>query len=296
MNEASFTEISYERRGPVAVVALDRPGRRNAGTPTMARELLAALDRTDADDDVRAVVLTGRGDTFCAGADLAAGADTFAAGDETYDHARHADVGGLVTLRIFRSRKPVIAAVNGDAVGFGATVTLPADVRLCTPTARFGFVFSRLGLVLESCSSWFLPRVVGMGVAADWAYTGRLVPAPEAQAAGLVHATHAADELLDAAVALGVSLAAGTSAVSVAMNRALMWRMLGESSPVAAHEIESRAIVELGRSADVREGIAAFFGKRPAEFPMRVSTDLPEFFVRYENSRDVATFLAAERP
>jgi enoyl-CoA hydratase/carnithine racemase len=261
----------------IALVTLDRPERMNSLTYRMADELIDAVDRIDADDDVRAAIVTGRGRMFCAGADLEG--DTFEppaeAGTDAFSLERHADGGGRVTLRIFDSVKPFIAAINGAAAGFGATLTLPMDVRLCADTAKFGFVFVRRGIVPESCSSWFLPRIVGMATAADWVYSGRIFQAEEAYRAGLVSSLHPGEELLDAAFALARTFSEGTAPVASALSRRLLWRMLTVAHPAEAHEYESRALFALAGSADEREGIASFLEKRPAQFELRVSTDLP---------------------
>jgi enoyl-CoA hydratase/carnithine racemase len=276
--------ISVELADRVLTVTLDRPDRLNAFTVQMQREICDAFDRADADDEVRAVVVTGRGRGFCAGADLGAGADSFdiAAGSEATgsggEAGGHRDEGGLVALRVFASTKPVIAAVNGPAVGVGATMTLPMDVRLAAESARFGFVFARRGLVPEACSSWFLPRVVGISTALEWTFTGRVFDAVEARERGLVRSVHPDDDLLDAAHALAAEIAQQTSAVSVAMSRQMLWRMLGADHPMAAHRIDSAAIAHLGRSGDVREGVSSFLEKRRPAFPDQVSSDLPAFW------------------
>ncbi len=273
--------------GHVMTVTLDRPDRLNAFTGRMAVELIAAFDRADADDTVRAVVVTGAGRGFCAGADLAGGGSTFdadaranaaaAAGEQVpLDPGR--DRGGVVALRIFASTKPVIGAINGPAVGVGATMTLPMDVRLASSTARFGFVFARRGIVPEAASSWFLPRVVGISRAMEWAATGRVFDADEALAGGLVRSVHEPGDLLPAAYELAAEIADNTAPVSVALTRQMMWRMLGADHPMEAHRLDSRAIVERGRSADAREGVTAFLEKRPADFPDRVSTGMPGFW------------------
>jgi enoyl-CoA hydratase/carnithine racemase len=246
----------------------------------MQREMCAAFDRADADTDVRAVIVTGRGRGFCAGADLAMGGATFdveAGSPATGSSERgpHRDEGGLLTLRIFECTKPVIAAINGPAVGVGATMTLPMDVRLASDTARFGFVFARRGIVPEACSSWFLPRAVGISTALEWTMTGRVFDAAEALERGLVRSVHAPEELLPAAMEIAQEIAANTSAVSVAMTRQMLWRMLGESHPMAAHRVDSNAIAKLGQSADAREGVVSFLEKRPAAFTDRVPDDIP---------------------
>jgi len=240
----------------------------------MSQELIDAFDRADADDEVRAVVLTGAGRGFCAGADLGTGGATFAYAEGGV----HRDHGGLVSLRIFESLKPVIVAVNGPAVGVGVTMTLPADVRLASTAARFGFVFARRGIVPEAASSWFLPRLVGISRALEWATTGRVFDAQEAREGGLVRSVHEPEDLLPAAYALAREIADNTAPVSVALTRQMMWRMLGADHPMTAHEVDSRAIQARGVSGDAREGVTAFLEKRPASFPDRVSVDMPDFF------------------
>jgi enoyl-CoA hydratase/carnithine racemase len=273
-----YEEISCELEDRVLTITLDRPERLNAFTYRMHEELIDAFDRADADDDVRVVVVTGRGRGFCAGADLGTGGDTFDNAGAVGPSGVHRDEGGLVTLRIFRCTKPVIAAVNGPAVGVGVTMTLPMDIRLASESARFGFVFPRRGLVPEAASSWFLPRVVGISKAAEWTYTGRVFPAAEALEAGLVRSVHPDDELLPAAYALAREIADNTSAVSVALTRQMLWRMLGESHPMAAHRVDSRGINFMGASDDVREGVASFLEKRAPQFTMRPSQDMPDFY------------------
>src|SRR4051812_28122703 len=245
----------------------------------MHAELIDAFDQADADDDVRVVVVTGRGRGFCAGADLSdAGGGTFDPSDLLAWQGKHRDEGGLVALRIFNCTKPVVAAVNGPAVGVGVTMTLPMDIRLASESARFGFVFARRGLVPEAASSWFLPRVVGINRAAEWTFTGRVFPATEALEAGLVRSVHPDDELLPAAYGLAREIADNTSAVSVSLTRQMLWRMLGESHPMAAHRVDSEGINAMGRSADAREGVLSFLEKRPPAFTMRPTTDMPGFY------------------
>jgi enoyl-CoA hydratase/carnithine racemase len=249
----------------------------NAFTEQMLRDLVAAFDAADADDDVRVVIVTGAGRAFCAGADLASGGETFDASARG-GVEEHRDGGGLVALRIFECRKLVIGAVNGAAVGVGVTMTLPMDVRLASQDARFGFVFARRGITPEAASSWFLPRIVGISRAMEWVGTGRVFDAREALDGGLVRSVHPPGELLDAAHALAQEVVQHTAPVSVALARQMLWRMLGAEHPLAAHRVDSRAIFERGRSADVREGVAAFLERRPARFPDRVSDGLPDVF------------------
>jgi enoyl-CoA hydratase/carnithine racemase len=280
VSDPEYSQIRYDVADHVATITLHRPDQLNAFTGTMMRELIDAFDHVDADDDVRAVVVTGAGRGFCAGADLSGGGETFARGgsDVQTDVGVPRDGGGLVTLRIFRCAKPVIGAINGAAVGVGVTMTLPMDVRLASTTARFGFVFARRGIVPEACSSWFLPRVVGISRAAEWCYTGRVFDAAEALDGGLVRSVHEADQLLGAAHALAGEIAEHAAPVSVALTRQMLWRMLGASHPMEAHRVDSRAIQVRGASADAREGVTSFLEKRPAEYPDRVSDGLPDVF------------------
>lgn len=271
-----FTQIAYEVEDGIATITLDRPDALNAFTATMMRELIAAFDRVDEDDDVRAVVVTGRGRGFCAGADLSRGGDTFAY-DETAD-AGHRDGGGRVTLRIFDCLKPVIAAINGPAVGVGATMTLPMDIRLAARGAKMGFVFARRGLVPEACSTWFLPRLVGIAQAQEWVVTGRVFDADEALRGGLVRSVHEPDGLLAEAYGIAREIATHAAPVSVALSRQMLWRMLGAGHPMEAHRVDSRAIAAAGRSADAREGVTAFLEKRDPSFSMRPSRDMPPFY------------------
>ena len=277
-----YQDIAYEVADRVATVTLDRPDRLNAFTVRMQRELCDAFDRVDADPEVRAVVVTGRGRGFCAGADLGGGGATFDAGSNAASgeiavegDGRHRDEGGLVALRVFACTKPVIAAVNGPAVGVGATMQLPMDVRLMSTEAKYGFVFARRGIVPEACSSWFLPRLVGISRAMEWCATGRVFGPGEALAGGLVRSVHAPDELLPAAYELAQEIARNTSAVSVALTRAMLWRMLGESHPMAAHRVDSALIDATGSSPDAREGVVSFLEKRAPEFPGTVPGDVP---------------------
>lgn len=283
-----FTEIAYEVEDGVATVTLDRPEKMNAGTATMVKELVAALDEVDGDDAVRALIVTGRGKAFCAGADLSGGAATF-------DYAKHAaerdsaateqaparefrDGAGVVTMRLFELTKPVIGAVNGVAVGMGATIPLAMDVRLASTTARFGYVFARRGIVPEGASSWFLPRLVGIDRALEWCYSGRIFDAEEARAAGLVRSVHEPDELLPAARELAKEMTELSAPVSVALTRQLMWRMLAAPHPLEAHRADSRAVMATGASPDAVEGVMSFLEKRPPNFPGKVSDGLPAVF------------------
>ncbi|MGZ6016412.1 MAG: crotonase/enoyl-CoA hydratase family protein [Phenylobacterium sp.] len=281
----TFETLIYAVEDGIATITLNRPEKLNAFNTQMMKDMIAAFDETDRDDAVRAVIVTGAGRAFCAGADLSGGAQTFdydARGGEamaarTRDGAQR-DGGGLLTLRIFDSLKPVIAAVNGAAVGVGATMQLAMDIRLASTEARYGFVFARRGLNPEAASSWFLPHLVGVQTALEWCYTGRLFPAQEAHERGLVRSVHAPDELLPAARALAREIADNTAPVSVAITRQLIWRMAGASHPMEAHRADSRGIQARGRSGDAREGVTSFLEKRPPNYPDRVSKDLPDIW------------------
>ena len=279
-----YEQIRYEVADGILTITLNRPERLNAFTATMGRELIAAFDAADADDDVRAVIVTGAGRAFCAGADLEAAGETFdydkragslAEGDEG---PVHRDGGGRVVLRIYESKKPVIAAINGPAVGVGITMTLPMDFRLVADGAKLGFVFVRRGIVPEACSSWFLPRLVGIQQALEWVETGRVFLADEALRGGLVRSVHAPDDLLPAATELAREIADNAAPVSVALARQLVLRMAGAEHPMIAHRADSRAMYARGRSQDAQEGISAFLEKRAAAFPDRVSDGLPDVF------------------
>ncbi len=266
----------------IATLYLNRPDRMNAFTREMKDELLAAFDYTDADDAVRVVIVTGHGRAFCAGADLSSGGDTFdykkRGGEGASPDDAHRDGGGQVALRIHRSLKPVIGAINGAAVGVGVTMQLPMDVRMASENAKFGFVFSRRGIVNEAASSWFLSRVVGISSALEWCFSGRVFSAAEAKERGLVRSVHAPEELYPAAVALAREFADQTAPVSVAVIRQMIWRMAGAEHPMQAHQLDSRAMKSRGGSGDVREGVDSFLQKRAAVFPDKVSEDLPDFF------------------
>jgi enoyl-CoA hydratase/carnithine racemase len=273
-----FTEIRYELADQVLTITLDRPQRLNAYTQTMQRELIEAFDRADADDEVRAIVVTGVGRGFCAGADLEAGGSTFDWRERQTGDEVPRDGGGRLTLRIFDCTKPVIAAINGPAVGVGITMTLPMDIRIAAQGARLGFVFTRRGIVPEACSSWFLPRIVGISQAMEWVASGRVFDAEEGVAGGLVRSVHTADELMPAARTLALEIAQNAAPVSVALARRMLWTLLGADHPMAAHRADSRAMFARGQSADAREGVTSFLEKRDPRFSDRVSDGLPELF------------------
>lgn len=287
----TYEEILYDVEDGILTITLNRPDKLNAFTSVMLKEMIDALDRADADDDVRAIIVTGAGRGFCAGADLSRGESTFDQGGSGADapadgrideSALPPDGGGVLTLRLFECLKPVIAACNGPAVGVGATMQCAMDIRLASTSAKYGFVFARRGIVPEAASSWFLPRIVGMSQALEWCYSGRVFPATEAMEKGLVRSVHADDELLPTARALAKEFAEGTSAISIAMIRQMMWKMMTADHPVEAHRVDTRGVFYTGRSADAREGVQSFLEKRPAEFPGKVSSDMPAFFPWWE--------------
>jgi enoyl-CoA hydratase/carnithine racemase len=280
----SYQTIATETEDRILTIALHRPDRLNAFNSTMLEELLQALDDADADDEVRAIIFTGAGRGYCAGADLGRGGGTFDGGPPE-DDAEHRDGGGILTLRLFDCRKPVIAAINGPAVGVGITMTLPMDIRIASDQARMGFVFARRGIVPEACSSWFLPRIVGISQAMEWVATGRVFSAQEALEGGLVSRVVSPEDLIPTARAIAAEIAENTSAVSVCLARHLLWKMLGADHPMEAHKLDSRAIRWMGRSADAYEGVSSFLEKRPAVFRMSSSRDLPEFFPWWEERR-----------
>lgn len=283
-----YTQIRLEKADGIATITLDRPEKMNAFTRTMMAEIIAAMDDIDADDSVRAVIFTGSGDrAFCAGADLTpeGGGHVFSDPNPVDDLSdeRVRDGGGRLTLRLFESTKPLICACNGVAVGVGATMQLAMDIRLASTSARYGFVFARRGIVPEAASSWFLPRIVGISQALEWCYSGRVFGAEEALAGGLVRSLHAPDELMAEAVSIAREIADNTSAVSVAMTRAMMWRNAATDHPMEAHKVDSKAIYTLSRGKDAKEGIASFLEKRPPDYPGTVSEDMPGFYPWWED-------------
>jgi len=281
----AYEQILYEVKDQILTLTLNRPDKLNALTPLMRKELIDAFDRADADDQIRAVIVTGAGRAFCAGADLGTGTETFdyQARDGQMLAEEHRDGGGQLTLRIFESIKPVIAAINGAAVGIGVTMTLAMDIRVADRNAKLGFVFARRGIVPEACSSWFLPRIVGISQALEWILSGRIFSVDEAVSRGLVRSSHAPGQLLPAARDLATEIAGNTSAISVALARQMLWRMLGADHPMEAHKIDSRAIYDTGKSADAREGITSFLEKRPAQFTDKPSKDMPAFYPWWED-------------
>ncbi|MBV1886446.1 MAG: crotonase/enoyl-CoA hydratase family protein [Parvibaculaceae bacterium] len=295
----SYETIKYDVEDSILTITLHRPEKMNAFTGRMMQEIIDAFDRADADDDVRAIIMTGEGKAFCAGADLSEGAKTFDYekredrpdkvgnprnddGSVNWSDESIRDGGGRVSLRIYQSIKPVIGAINGAAVGIGVTMQLPMDIRLASTKARFGFVFSRRGIVPEACSSWFLPRVVGISQALEWCYSGRVFDAQEALRGGLVRELYEPEDLLPAARAIAREIVEETASVSVSLTRQMMWRMLGADHPMEAHKIDSKAIYSRGASPDAKEGVMSFLEKRKATYPCKPSTDMPEFYPWWE--------------
>jgi enoyl-CoA hydratase/carnithine racemase len=270
-----FETIKYEVKEKVLTITLNRPERLNAFTGRMMNDLIRAFDQADQDDGVRVVIVTGAGRAFCAGMDLNPDVKPVM---ENQSIREHRDGGGLTTLRIFETKKPVIAAINGPAVGVGITMTLPMDVRIASETARIGFVFVRRALVPEACSSWFLPRLVGMAQAMEWVMTGRIFSAQEALQGRLVSRVVPPEQLLPTALELAREIADNTSAISIALTRQILWRMAGADHPIEAHKIDSKCVFYLAKSTDFREGVASFLEKRPPRFKMNPSEDMPDFY------------------
>jgi len=290
MATPTFETLLYGVEDGIATITLNRPDKLNAFNARMMSELIAVFDDTDGDDEVRAVIVTGAGRAFCAGADLSGGGGTF---DRSSPQAVereegkvgdiYRDGGGRVTLRMYESLKPIIAAVNGPAVGVGVTMQLPMDIRMASTDARFGFVFARRGITPEAASSWFLPKLVGLSAALEWCYTGRVFSAKEAHERGLVRSLHAPEDLLPAARALAREIADNTAPVSVALTRQMLWRMAGADQPMEAHKVDSRAIQSRGAAADSKEGVSSFLEKRAPHYPNKVSSDLPDVFPEWES-------------
>ena len=286
MSGENYNTILYDVEDGILTITLNRPEALNAFTREMHAEMIDACDRADADDNIKAIIVTGAGRGFCAGADLSGGSSTFDA-DARADRESglQPDGGGVLTLRLYDLNKPIIAAINGAAVGVGVTMTLAMDIRLASEHAKFGFVFARRGIVPEACSSYFLPRVVGISQALEWCYKGNVFPAQEAHAGGLVKEVVPADELLARARAIAEEIRDNTAPVSVTLVRHMMWKMLNANHPMDAHKIDSRGIYHRGRSADAKEGVSSFLEKRDAEFPMSVANEMPEFFPWWEEEK-----------
>jgi enoyl-CoA hydratase/carnithine racemase len=281
-----YSTILYNITDNILTITLNRPEKLNAFNRNMMSEMIDALDQADSDDNIRAIIVTGAGRGFCAGADLSRGGDTFNAEmREDRESGLNRDGGGRLTLRIFECKKPIIAAINGPAVGIGATMLLPMDIRLCSSTAQIGFVFSRRGVVPEACSSYFLPRIVGISQALEWCYSGRVFPADEALVGKLVRSIHEPDNLLEAATAIAREIAENTSAISITLIRQMMWRMLGVDHPMEAHKIDSRGMYHTGKAADAKEGIESFLEKRSPNFRLKSSRDMPDFFPWWEERK-----------
>ena len=281
----NFETIKYEVKDKILTITLNRPDRLNAFTGQMMNDLISAFDSASNDDEVRVVIVTGEGRGFCAGADLGAGEATFnrdenprAKKTDDEDNLEWLrDGGGRTTLAIYDCSKPIIAAINGPAVGVGVTMTLPMDIRLASEEAKFGFVFARRGLVPEAASSWFLPRIVGISKSLEWTFSGKVFDAEEALKGGLIRSVHSKDSLLDEAKKIANEIIENTSPVSVSMTRQMLWKMLGADHPMEAHKVDSRAIYALGKGEDTKEGVNSFLEKRPPEFPSKVSKDMPDF-------------------
>lgn len=289
-----YETIKYEVESNILTLTLNRPEKLNAFTGQMMDELISAFDEAGRDDDVRVIIVTGEGRGFCAGADLSSGSNTFNRdvrnnkGDEI-DHKKDPewmrDGGGRTTLAIYDCPKPVIAAINGPAVGVGVTMTLPMDIRLASEDAKFGFVFARRGLVPEAASSWFLPRLVGISKALEWTYSGRVFSAKEAVEGGLVRSVHKPEELLEEAKNIANEIIQNTSSISVSLTRQMLWKMLGADHPMEAHKVDSRFIYELGRGDDAKEGVNSFLEKREPDFPNKVSKDMPEYYPWWDEKK-----------
>jgi len=276
-----YKNILLEQQDNIAVLSLNRPNKLNAFTFSMMEEMIAALDALDADDSVHALIITGKGRAFCAGADLSSGQDTFNPSFDDFavqesDFRR--DSGGILTLRMYKFLKPIVMACNGPAVGIGASMQLAADIRLASDQARFGFVFNNRGIVPDACSSWFLPKIVGISRALELTYSGRIIDAQEALQLNLVSSIHDSEDLLSSAVDITKKMVQNSAPVSISLTRQMLWRSLESSGPYDAHVIESKAIDSRGASEDAKEGVSSFLGKRPAEFKNKVSSDMPEFF------------------
>ena len=289
----NYETIKYEINDKILTITLNRPDRLNAFTGQMMNDLISAFDSASKDDEVRVIIVTGEGRGFCAGADLAAGEATFnrdknpraekTEDEENLEWLR--DGGGRTTLAIYDCSKPIIAAINGPAVGVGVTMTLPMDIRLASEDAKFGFVFARRGLVPEAASSWFLPRIVGISKSLEWTFSGKVFDAKEALDGGLVRSIHPKDTLMDEARNIANEIIENTSPVSVSMTRQMLWKMLGADHPMEAHKVDSRAIYELGKGEDTKEGVNSFLEKRPPEFPSKVSKDMPDFYPWWDEKK-----------
>lgn len=275
--QMDFEQILYEVDDRIATITLNRPDKLNAWTVVMMGELIKAFDMADKDDNVLAIIMTGAGRGYCAGADL----------DPNNIPTRHKDLkpgevprdtAGQFTLKVYDAKKPVIAAINGPAVGVGVTMTLPMDIRIASDTARFGFVFNRRGMVPEGCSTWFLPRILGFSQAAEWMLTGRVFSAREALEGGLISKILPPEKLLPTAREMALEIVDNNSIISTALTRQMMWSMLCADHPMEAHKIESKCLHYMSQSRDFMEGVESFLQKRPPKFAMRPNKDMPDFY------------------
>jgi enoyl-CoA hydratase/carnithine racemase len=274
-----YETIRTEQKEGILTIFLNRPEQMNAYTHVMAQELIDAYKNADVDDDVRVIIVTGEGRAFCAGMDLGDGGKTFSTSESMEDFR---DSGGQVSLVVHALKKPIIAAINGPAVGIGLTMTLAMDIRIVKKDAKIGFVFAKRGIGPEACSGWFLPRLVGIGKALEWMYTARYIPTSEALASGLVQ--YEVDDVLAKAYELAQQIASDTAGTSNRFVRQLLWNMLSENSPVASHLAESMFLYWAGNNADAMEGVQSFLEKRPAHFPLK-SSNVPDFFKRGEKDK-----------
>ena len=282
----NYEQIKTIEKNSSLIVQLSRPEKLNTFTETMMREIIDALDWAEQNNQIRSIIFTGDGDKFCAGADLSSGEDSFDWTEKKKSENKVVrDAGGVLTLRLFKSKKPLIAAINGDAVGIGATMLLPMDVRIASDEARFGFVFAKRGIVPEAASSWFLPRLIGIDNALKLCYSGKVINANEAKEIKLISEVTSGESLISRALELSEEFTAKTSSISIALTRQMMWRMLGADHPMEAHKIDSRAVYELGKSGEASEGIKSFFEKRPPNFPGKLTEDLPDFYPWWDEKK-----------
>ena len=282
----NYEQIKTIEKNSSLIVQLSRPEKLNTFTETMMREIIDALDWAEQNNEIRSIIFTGDGDKFCAGADLSSGEDSFDWTEKKKSENKVVrDAGGVLTLRLFKSKKPLIAAINGDAVGIGATMLLPMDIRIASDEARFGFVFAKRGIVPEAASSWFLPRLIGIDNALKLCYSGKVINANEAKEIKLISEVTSGETLISRALELSEEFTAKTSSISIALTRQMMWRMLGADHPMEAHKIDSRAVYELGKSGEASEGIKSFFEKRPPNFPGKLTEDLPDFYPWWDEKK-----------
>jgi len=284
-----FKTIILERHDDLAVLFLNRPEKLNAFTFRMMEEIITALDTIEADDSLKAVVISGKGRAFCAGADLSGGKDTFNPSFDDFavqDDGFRRDSGGILTLRMYKFLKPIVMACNGPAVGIGASMQLPADIRIASTDSKFGFVFNNRGIVPDACSSWFLPKITGISKALDLTYSGRIIDSQEALDISLISSIHEPAHLINDAIGIASELVKKSAPVSIALTRQMLWRSLGDSDPYNAHVIESKAIDSRGASEDAKEGVNSFLEKRPAKFTNKISSDMPKFFPWWDENTE----------